>query len=81
MQLVQCLKILFPAAVPDKDYFVRNDGDGDYISEWYLSEPKPSETELQTAWTKVKIPPKGLTPEERLDELENLMNLQLMGVL
>lgn len=54
MIISECLKHLIPEAIEDKDYFVRNDGEGDYIAEWYLDTPEPSKTELEAKWKDIK---------------------------
>lgn len=49
MGIAQGLKQLFPDAVPDRDYLVKNDGNGTYITGWQLADPIPSAAELSVA--------------------------------
>lgn len=64
---------LFPDAVPNQDFYVVNDGDGPVIRNWEYPAPVPTESELQTAWEKVQNKPKELTPLEKLEEKQQLM--------
>ncbi len=48
--LAMCLEYLFPGAVPDLDYEIRDEGGGPYIAWWELPEPEPTQAELEAAW-------------------------------
>lgn len=51
MELWKALAYLFPDADPLHDYILRDDGDGKgpYISEWQLSQPKPTSEQIVSA--------------------------------
>ncbi|MBU5209038.1 XkdW family protein [Bacillus safensis] len=50
MILYEAIKYKYPSADPQKDFELRNDGDGSYINEWYLDVPKPTVEELKKWW-------------------------------
>lgn len=50
MDLGYALTILFPQAIPNIDYALRDDGIGAYVNEWNLSEPQPTLVQLQEAY-------------------------------
>ncbi|MGQ5176911.1 XkdW family protein [Bacillus halotolerans] len=54
MNLALAVKYLFPNAVIGEDFVIRDDGDGrgQYIEIWNISDPQPSDQELQEAWEK-----------------------------
>jgi|Deesub1362A_J573_1020465.scaffolds.fasta_scaffold00740_9 hypothetical protein len=54
MNIAQCLMYLFPDAVPDRDYIVQDDGQGQYIAEWDLPDPQPTQAELEAVWPEVQ---------------------------
>lgn len=49
MALIDALNLLYPDAVPGRDYVLQNDGDGDYIKSWNLTAKKPSAAALREA--------------------------------
>ena len=80
--LYEAIKYKSPDADPQKDFELRNDGDGSYISEWYLDVPKPTEEELKKWWEESQDNPR-YQPPLPLDYLaqevakEKLMRKQL----
>lgn len=68
MIITECLKHLIPDAIEDKDYFVRNEGEGDYIAEWNLDIPQPSAFDLEMKWEEIK----GFIPTPSKDQLTQL---------
>jgi len=45
--IIDKLRYLFPEADPERDYAVVDEGNGAYIKEWRLSEPRPTDAELE----------------------------------
>ncbi|UIN49400.1 MULTISPECIES: XkdW family protein [Bacillus] len=82
MILYEAIKYKYPAADPQKDFELRNDGAGSYIDEWYLDVPKPTEKELKKWWEESQANPR-YQPPLPLDYLaqevakEKLMRKQL----
>lgn len=67
------LEYIYPDIVIEKDYILRDDGKGVYISEWSYDKPQPTLDELNAAWDQVKnepLPEPPLTLEERVKILE-----------
>lgn len=56
MNLTASIKQLFPNARLFEHFMVRDDsnGDGPYISEWKLTQPQPTQIELEAAWEIIK---------------------------
>jgi hypothetical protein len=56
MNIGKTLEYLFPYSDPIFDFIVQDDGDGkgQYISQWNLSDPIPTQQELEDAWEIVK---------------------------
>ncbi|WP_268293519.1 XkdW family protein [Bacillus inaquosorum] len=54
MNIGLAMTVLFPNAVPNRDYVVMLDGDQQWIDEnqWYLDAPIPSVAELEAAYQK-----------------------------
>lgn len=52
MQLSLAITYIYPNAIPMQDFVVRDDSDGrgQYIDEWHLTDPKPTQEQLDTAW-------------------------------
>lgn len=50
MNLAQAIMQMYPNSSPMKDFTIRNDGEGQYISEWNLNELEPTTEELQNYW-------------------------------
>ncbi|MCY7780093.1 XkdW family protein [Bacillus haynesii] len=65
MNLALAVKYLFPNAVIGEDFVIRDDGDGrgQYIETWNLSDPQPSDKELQVAWENYLKNPVDVSPE------------------
>ncbi|KAA6482263.1 hypothetical protein DX928_03930 [Bacillus swezeyi] len=59
MILYDAIMWAYPDAIPNKDFVLRNDGDGTYIERWNLRAPIPTEEELQMWW---KASQKGQAP-------------------
>lgn len=72
----------FPSLSPE-DIQLQDDGDGRgiYISYWNSTVSMPTIEEVEQWAAEDAKKPKPLTIEERIAELENIQNLQLMGVL
>lgn len=67
------LLYLFPDAKPLFDYTVIIDGENQWIDEWYLKEPKPTEQELEAAYKEyMKNPPVKHSPSETLTEVQQI---------
>jgi len=49
MNIASCIEFLFPEAL-DQDYLVQDDGEGQYIKEWNINAPIPTEQEFKKAW-------------------------------
>ncbi|MEW4192817.1 XkdW family protein [Bacillus altitudinis] len=62
MILYEAIKYKYPAADPQKDFELRNDGDGSYINEWHLDVPKPTAEELKKWWEESQANPRYQTP-------------------
>jgi len=62
MNIVRAIEYLYPEAKILQDFAVADEGKGQYIAEWNLPDPKPSEAELLSleedpnfqAWLKAK---------------------------
>lgn len=50
MILYDAIMWAYPNAIPNKDFVLRNDGDGPYIEQWNLRAPIPTKEELQMWW-------------------------------
>jgi hypothetical protein len=65
LNIVQVLQDKFPNAINGIDYMVRDDSDGNgaYLDVWNLTDPKPTDEELQAAWDDLQanppVPPKS----------------------
>lgn len=71
MNIGLALLHLFPDARPNYDYVVMKDGENEWIDEWHLKEPKPTDQQLQAAYDEyLKNPPKYFSPNETLTELQ-----------
>ncbi|HCO81280.1 MULTISPECIES: XkdW family protein [Bacillus] len=62
MILYEAIKYKYPDADPQKDFELRNDGDGSYINEWHLDVPKPTAEELKEWWEASQINPQYQPP-------------------
>ncbi|MFB7035816.1 XkdW family protein [Bacillus altitudinis] len=82
MILYEAIKYKYPDVDPQKDFELRNDGDGSYINEWHLDVSKPTVEELKKWWEESKANPM-YQPPLPLDYLaqevakEKLMRKQL----
>ncbi len=73
MNYSSSIKHIYPHLIPGRDFFLADQGNGVYISEWKVEEPLPTDKELQAAWDAIKDLPPELTPPtdaERVDALE-----------
>lgn len=70
----------FPQLQPD-DVLLRDDGAGIYLEVWNSEEPEPTMEKVLSWVEEDRDLPKAPTEQERIEELENLMNLMLMGVI
>jgi hypothetical protein len=50
MNITQAILHLFPNADPAKDFIVKDEGKGQFISEWNLTDPEPTQTQIEEAW-------------------------------
>lgn len=62
MILYEAIKYKYPEADPQKDFELRNDGDGSYINEWHLNVPKPTAEELKKWWEESQANPRYQPP-------------------
>lgn len=80
MDLYKVVKHIYPD-LDEKDFVLKDDGDGPYILEWFAEITQPTHEELQTVWEQIKDIPieKPKTQLEILQEtvdklvLDNLM--------
>ncbi|MCY8341122.1 XkdW family protein [Bacillus haynesii] len=90
MILYDAIMWAYPDATPNKDFVLRNDGNGPYIEEWNLRAPIPKKEELQLWWEESKksqlYPPPSLIEslgrqltEERLARKALEESYKLMG--
>lgn len=49
MSIATALSYMYPSAIAGLDYVLMNDGDGDYISEWKLTDIKPTNEQIKAA--------------------------------
>ena len=49
MSIATALSYMYPSAIAGLDYVLMNDGDGDYISEWNLTDIKPTNEQIKAA--------------------------------
>lgn len=85
MNFYLALKHLHPDLEVDRDYTLRDDGEGVYIHSWNAERPKPTAQEVVDAWEVIKnIPSEPNETEQikrRLEETENailmLMDMQI----
>lgn len=50
MNISLAISQLFPEADPLTDFLVSDQGDGQFIADWNLPDPQPTEDELRVAW-------------------------------
>jgi hypothetical protein len=86
MNKAQAIMYLFPEADPTSDFIVMDDGDGiQYIAEWNMPHPKPTEKDLEAAWTAYQSNPhsRPLTEIEQLrkEQTDLVFELMIRGVL
>lgn len=53
--MVKEIQLLFPNAVIGEDIIFQNDSEGDYIKEWNLAEPQPSQVDIDGATSTVLL--------------------------
>lgn len=70
---------MYPNATPYVDYEVRDDGEGQVITKWNLPHPQPTEADFENVWSGIGEKPEVLSYEKRIEELENMVNLLLLG--
>ncbi len=63
MNLARALIYLFPNTCMMKDILVRDDGEGAYIDQWNISDPQPTQEQLDQAWIEV-------VRKDKLNELD-----------
>ncbi|MEK3819691.1 XkdW family protein [Cytobacillus sp. FSL W8-0315] len=73
MILEKAILKIYPDAVPNRDFLIMDSGSGPEIKHWKYNKPIPTKTQLQTAWEKVLADPKELSPIERLEQQQKLM--------
>lgn len=80
MHLPTAIKQLYPNAISLVDFTVQDDGEGPYIAEWNLSNPQPTETELQSAWEQYQLnpPPVPKSENQLLGEQIVALDIRLM---
>ena len=55
MNIVTVLQFRYPDSDPTRDWEVRDDGQGQFISVWNLPDPQPTEAELRVIWESKKF--------------------------
>lgn len=50
MNIALTLMYMYPGTDPLKDFIVQDDGAGQYIKEWNLPDPQPTQKELEAKW-------------------------------
>lgn len=74
LSLAQKIRLIYPDASPVKDFLVRDDADerGQYIAEWNMEFPIPTDEELAEAESQYVPPVPPKTIEEVLQENADL---------
>lgn len=72
MIFYKALKHLHPDLEIDRDFVLRDDGEGVYILNWNVDRPKPTDSEINTAWEEIRAD----TEAEPLSEIEFLKKQQ-----
>lgn len=80
MNLTKAIQFIYPDAKPN-DYTVQDDSDGkgQFIAQWNLTQPQPTQAELEAAWTQVKDVPPAPSLEEQLKQLQQVVNDLIFG--
>lgn len=85
MQVATIIKRIYPD-INDEQFEVIQFDDESIITKWDLEEPQPTKEELQSYWLeygdeilKEQESSKQLTLEQRLNEVETMMNMILLG--
>lgn len=73
MILEKAILKIYPDAVPHKHFLIMDSGNGPEIKNWKFNKPMPTNAQLQAAWEIVKNEPKELSPIERLEQQQQLM--------
>lgn len=89
MNIALAIKYMYPNAKTPQDFEVidLNNGEPAFISEWNLSEPQPTEAELQAAWEQLQTLPPSQEPStskqltsEQLESVNAMLALELAQV-
>lgn len=67
----ECLASMYPSADPVKDYIVFDEGEGQFIKEWNLPYPQPTEEELIGGWI-------AILKQKKIAEFHNLCTETIM---
>jgi len=73
MILEKAILKIYPNAVPHKDFLITDSGNGPEIKNWKYNKPIPTTDQLQEAWLLVESEPKEMSPLERLEQQQKLM--------
>ncbi len=50
MNLASVIMYLFPNANSTRDFIAQDNGQGQYVAQWHLAQPQPTQAELDAAW-------------------------------
>lgn len=76
MDLVRAIKHIYPYAELDKHFDLRDDGEGVYILNWNTVDPKPTDAQLNDAWTAVILQE---TYDKKYTELDKACESTILG--
>jgi hypothetical protein len=80
MNKALAIQYLFPKAINFQDFIVEESDGVQTITYWGLSDPIPTDEQLQVAWDKCKDIAPPPTQEERISQLETFI-LQSNGAI
>jgi hypothetical protein len=74
MNIAQAIMHLFPQANHMNDFIVQDDSDGmgQWIAQWNLEEPQPTEEELQAAWDAMQPTEEQLLDQAKQNKISEL---------
>lgn len=88
MNMFKAVRYLFPEAIPNIDFLIKDDGDGPEIGMWRIEAQQPTEQELMVAWDAYVIaeankppapPTQAQIDNDRLDQMELMIADIIMG--
>lgn len=83
MNVYQVIKHLHPQLKAERDFVLRDDGEGAYILRWNVEIPEPTEEELAQAWEAIKSeqPPLSEVEAVKKEMTDLVYELMMKGVL